>query len=107
MKSILQDEKECYVCAHELVYAPYSHGKDYHTLECHHVLYGTSKRAQSEKYGLKLWLCHEHHTGDSGVHFNKPLDGLLKEMAQRKFEEVHKGRYNRTDFIRIFGKSYL
>lgn len=73
-------------------------------LESHHVIYGNSNRKQSEKYGLKVWLCHEHHTGNTGVHFNKPLDMYLKKLAQKHFE----ANYGDTDdFRKAFGKSYL
>lgn len=91
MKSILQSEKECYIC-HTL-----------YDIEEHHVFMGTANRRKSEEYGLKVWLCHEHHTGDSGVHFNKALDTKLKQMAQAEFEKT----YTREEFIREFGKSYL
>lgn len=84
MKSIIQDEKYCYVCR-----SPY--------VEEHHVFYGTANRKLSEKYGLKVWLCHEHHTGNCGVHFNKTLDQKIKQVARERFEEVYP--YN---FTRIF-----
>ena len=92
MKSIIQSDKECYVC-----------GKvtDLHE---HHIFFGTSNRKQSEKHGMKVWLCQEHHTGNNGVHFNKGLDMTLKRTAQVHFE-THIG--NREQFREIFGKSYL
>jgi hypothetical protein len=40
---------------------------------------------------------------DHGVHFNKPLDTQLKQIAQREFEDT----YGHDEFIRIFGKNYL
>ena len=92
MKSIIQSEKECFVC-----------GTTYN-LHDHHIIYGTSNRKQSEKYGLKVWLCMEHHTGSSGAHFNRPLDMYLKKIAQEKFEALHGPR---NEFIKVFGKSYL
>jgi hypothetical protein len=92
MKSIIQTEKQCFVC-----------GKNYN-LHDHHIIYGTSNRKQSEKYGLKVWLCYEHHTGNAGVHFNRDLDLHLKKLAQEHFE----ARYGaRNEFISTFGKSYL
>lgn len=106
-ESIMQDKKECFVISHKLVNAPLNLENNYYDLECHHIFFGTANRKLSEKYGLKVWLCKEFHTGNSGVHHNRTLDLLLKEMAQRKFEEHYKGTYNRSDFIRIFGKSYL
>ena len=77
MKSILQDEKECYCCKTTL------------NLEEHHCLYGTANRRIA---------------GRSGVHGgNKYLDIKLKQLAQSKFEENH----TRDDFRKVFGKSYL
>lgn len=92
MKSIIQTEKQCFVC-----------GKTFN-LHDHHIIYGTSNRKQSEKYGLKVWLCYEHHTGSLGVHFNKNLDLHLKKLAQEHFEAKYGAR---NDFRSIFGKSYL
>lgn len=91
MKSIIQDEKKCYVCG------------QYHWLENHHIVYGTANRKKSEKHGLKLWLCTEHHRGTKGVHNNRELDLTLKRLAQTVFEETH----TREEFRNIFGKSYL
>ena len=87
-KSILQSERECYIC-----------GTTY-GLDEHHVIHGTSNRAQSEKNGLKVWLCRDHH---NMVHMNRAEDLKLIKMAQRKFEETH----SREEFREIFGKSYL
>lgn len=84
MKSILQDEKICWVCR-----SPY--------VEEHHVFYGTANRTLSERYGLKCYLCAEHHRGRTGVHHNKQLDNKLKELAERKFKEVYP-----YDFRRLF-----
>lgn len=93
MKSVLQKTKKCYVC-----------GTTY-GLHDHHILYGTSNRKQSEKRGLKVWLCGVHHNlSNEGVHFNKDLDNHLKTMAQEYYEE-HYG--TREDFRKEFGKSYL
>ena len=90
----LQDSRECWVC------------NSTNNLEIHHV-FGGANRKWSELYGLKVYLCHNHHNenipGDAGVHFNKELDLRLKRYAQSKFEEV----YNREEFLRIFGRSYL
>ena len=73
-------------------------------VQIHHVIYGTANRKQSDKYGLVVPLCQEHHTGQTGVHFNKKFDLFLKKEAQRKYEQKYG---NREDFRRIFGKSYL
>lgn len=82
MRSIIQDEKECYVCR-----SPY--------VEDHHVFYGTANRKLSEKYGLKVWLCAEHHRGRSGAHQNKTLDTRLKEVAEERFKEMYPYNFRR------------
>lgn len=91
-KSILQTEKECFVC------------KTTSNLQEHHVFYGTANRKQSEKYGMKVWLCQPHHTGTKGVHFDKELDEKLKQFAQEQFEKEVASRH---DFRKIFGRNYL
>lgn len=93
MKSVLQTEKECYLC---------------HTtqnLESHHIFFGTSNRRISEFHGFKVWLCNRHHTGGpDAVHRNREVDLCLKEMAQFYYEE---NVGSRESFITEFGKSYL
>lgn len=85
MKSIIQKEKECYICKNTFV-------------EEHHIFYGTANRKLSEKYGLKVWLCPYHHRGTvNGVHFNKELDGKLRKVAEEKFVEKYP-----YDFRRLF-----
>lgn len=91
MNSIIQESKECWLCHTTL------------NLQYHHIFRNPHRNA-SERYGLTVWLCAEHHTGDNGVHgYNKTLDRELKKTAQRKFEETH----TREEFIRNFGRSYL
>ena len=75
MKSIIQTERECYICK-----TPYC--------EDHHI-FGAANRKNSETYGLKVWLCPEHHRGKYSPHFDQVLDGELKQMAQEKFLETH------------------
>ena len=91
MKSVIQTKKSCFFC-----------GTD-QNLHDHHIFFGISNRKNSERYGMKVWLCQEHHTGNVGVHFNKDMDLALKELAQRKFEMSH----DREEFRTIFGKSWL
>ena len=99
MKSIIQSKKECFICRTNY---------DVETitgLHEHHIFEGIGRRKQSEKYGLKVWLCHRHHTTDPrySVHYQKALDLDLKKRAQQKFEETH----TREEFIEHFIKSYL
>lgn len=92
MKSILQDEKECYIC---------------HTtqgLHEHHIFFGNANRRQSEKYGFKVYLCGKHHNlSNESVHFDKELDSFFKRLCQLKFEETQ----SRDEFMQIIGRNYL
>lgn len=90
MKSIIQQTKVCWVCGNPNV-------------EEHHIFYGSANRKKSDRLGLTCYLCHEHHTGNTGVHFNKTLDLLLKKYAQQKFEEM----YSHEEFMKIFKRNYL
>ena len=92
-KSILQSERECWVCGVE------------YGLHKHHIYGGVANRKLSEKYGLWVYLCGRHHNlSNEGVHFNRDLDLRLKQYAQEVFE-ARIG--TRDDFRAIFGKSYL
>lgn len=92
MKSIIQSEKECYVC------------KTTRCLHDHHIFRGPYRK-MSEKLGMKVWLCVDHHTGSNeAVHNNKELDLYLKRLAQIKYEKVYG---TREDFREAFGRNYL
>lgn len=90
-RSIVQAEKECWFCGARVM------------LEEHHIFAGTANRKISEKYGLKVWLCHRHHTGTDGAQYDPDLNLLLKQEAQKAFE-VHHTRREWMDLIR---KNYL
>lgn len=93
MKSIIQDEKKCFVTGSE------------RGLHKHHI-FGGYNRDNSERYGLWIWLRWDRHIADSPhrtPHNDIKVDLLFKKTAQRKFEEV----YGHEEFMRIFGKNYL
>ena len=90
-RSILQNEKSCYFC-------PRTCG-----LEKHHVLAGVANRKLSEKYGLWVWLCHDHHTGKEGAQYEKDLNILLKQRVQQAFESIH----GHELWMDTFRKNYL
>jgi len=72
-------------------------------LHKHHV-FGGPNRKWSEYYGLTIWLCpKDHNMSDKGIHFNKPLDLQIKQIAQKEFEDT----YDHEKFMEIFGRSYL
>lgn len=91
MRSILQNEKECYICGSKC------------WLELHHI-YGGAFRPKSTKYGLVVYLCHHcHNEPPNGVHFNRKRMDWLRAEGQKKFNEV----YPDLNFRAIFGRNYL
>lgn len=93
-KSILQEEKDsCFLCG------------SHQWLEEHHV-FGGGKRKSSEKYGLKVYLCHYcHNEPPNGVHHNSETRQHLQRIAQEKAMERY--RWTVDDFRYIFGKNYF
>lgn len=88
-KSIMhrKEDKTCYLCM-KLHHNYSRHGN----LEEHHVMYGGQNRRLSEKYGLKVYLCINHHTYDGGpeaVHRNDDIRRMLEKDAQRAFERAY------------------
>lgn len=72
--------------------------------EIHHVIYGTANRKLSDRYGLVVGLCYNHHRGMQGVHNgNKELDMKLKRIGQKAFME----HCPEADFLAVFGRNYL
>lgn len=91
MDSIIQTNKECFMCHRVGV------------LHKHHI-FGAANRKHSDKYGLWIWLCPEHHNmSDEAIHFNKALDRQIKQIAQREFEDT----YGHEKFVKVFGRNYL
>ena len=91
MKSILQDEKRCYLCGAVA------------DLERHHIMAGVANRPISERCGLWVWLCHRCHTGTDGAQYDPEKNRQLKADAQEAFEKV----YGRSEWMKLFRKSYL
>ena len=91
-KSIMQQgDPRCAVCGCRV------------NLERHHVLGGVANRPLSEKYGLWVWLCQEHHTGPRGVQYDKERNQAFKRLAQIAFE----ARYSHDEWMQVFKKNYL
>lgn len=91
VKSIVQQGERCFLCGRKA------------GLERHHIMSGTANRKLSEKYGLTVWLCHEHHTGKDGVQYNRKAADSLKRLAQIAFE----ARYSHDEWMQTFRKNYL
>jgi hypothetical protein len=69
-------------------------------------LNGTANRKLSEKYGLKVKLCHFcHNEPPNGVHFNKERMEKLKIEGEKMFILYYNSSI--SEFIRIFGKNLL
>lgn len=102
-KSIMhpKDDRTCYLCIK--LHSDYAQRSG---LQEHHVVFGWlgSGRALSEKFGLKVYLCDEHHEhSQEAVHVNARIRRMLCEDAQRAFERV----YPTLSFREIFGINYI
>jgi len=99
MDSIIQDNeiKICFLCGRN--------GATDH-LDCHHV-FGGSLRDASEKYGLKVYLCHNrcHIFGEKAVHNNANMMRIVQDEVQRKAME-HYG-WTLEEWREKFRRSYL
>ena len=103
-KSIMQKNKECYLCRKQAARSGYYGPLSTAGLEQHHIMHGTANRKISEKYALKVWLCIRHHReGPEAVHVNRNIDLELIKDGQRKFEELH----SRDEWMSAFMKNYL
>ena len=92
MKSIIQKDKECYICGRTV------------GLELHHCIHGRGRRKLATEYGLTVWLCPYHHRdAKHGVHGDASLDLWFKQLAQNCFEII----WDHEEWMRIFGRNYL
>lgn len=98
-KSILKTQKgTCYLCVR--LNGDYSHKYT----EGHHILFGSGQRDNSEKEGLKVDLCLEHHRiGKMAIHNNKAMRDSLCEIAQEEYEKTH----SREEWRKFSKKNYL
>lgn len=100
-KSIMHDKRDrtCYLCM--LLNGDFDTRSGLHE---HHAIPGTSGRRLSERYGLKVYLCLEHHTaGPDAVHSNIRLQRLLQADAQMAFER----RHSHEEWMEIFGRNFI
>lgn len=94
MKSILQQEKKCFLCGKK---------GGYFGLDVHHVFFG-SLRKKSDKYGLTVYLCHDTcHL--NGVHKNAEVNRALQSFAQNKAMKHYS--WSVEDFREKFHKNYI
>ena len=98
--SILHDKssRTCYLCV-----TLHDNWNEHRILDEHHI-FGAPNRKNSEEYGLKVDLCHDHHIyGPEAVHNNARIRHELQRTAQRLFEKQH----SHKEFMEIFGRNYL
>lgn len=96
-ESILQARRECYLCR-ELYCVSTRRG-----LEEHHI-FGGPRRPLSERYGLKVHLCRQHHNtqNEYSAHFDPEVRDWLHARGQAAFEAV----YGQARWMQEFGKDY-
>ena len=100
MKSIIHNKEDhtCYLCM--LLHSDYDRRNN---LDEHHIFNGPNRRL-SEKYGLKVYLCKEHHlTSKEAIHKNAEIRQEVQKMGQIAFMK----KYPDKDFMKIFGQNYL
>jgi len=90
MRSIISEKPYCYLCGST------------DRVERHHI-FPSGLREKSDKYGLIIPLCWEHHQGKNGVHANRELMDEVKRIGQMAFEEIH----GHDKFMREFHRNYL
>jgi hypothetical protein len=75
-------------------------------LDDHHIFNGPYRK-KSEKYGLKVKLCHHdcHIFGKESVHQNQDVDDILKEHGQLKV--MQEQGWTTERFIKEFGRNYI
>lgn len=92
--------KRCYVCGTT---------EDLHI----HEVFGGANRAKSKEWGLTVSLCGYHHNlSKSGIHFNKELDNIVKQQAERYWmmeycDDNLSDEEKIEKFIEVFGKNYI
>lgn len=100
-KSILhRKDGTCFLC--QTLHSNMGH---YTWTEEHHVIFGRGRRKKSEHYGLKVYLCNEHHkaNGKESPHGNETIRDLLSEIAQITFESKH----DHELWMKEFGENYI
>lgn len=100
-KSIMHNKQDgtCYLC----MLLNHDYDRRYY-LEEHHVIEGNPGRKLSEHYGLKVYLCMQHHReGPEAVHKNEKNRRKLERAAQEAFEK----KYSREKWMDVFKRNYI
>jgi hypothetical protein len=103
-RSIICNERECYLCREEAELQGYYGLLPSIGLHKHHIIFGTADRKKSEHWGVWCYLCVAHHEhGPEAVHTNIKTDTWLRQQAQRIFE----ARYSHELWMKEFGRNYI
>ena len=97
-QSILQEKDgRCFICMH-------MEGDWYLKQTQEHHVFGGARRQISEREGLKIYLCTEHHLyGRYAVHRNKNIDNIIKNFAQMVWMKKNPDR----SWMELMGKNYI
>lgn len=90
VKSIISNEKACYLCG------------SFANLQRHHAIHGWANRKLAEDDGLWVWLCMSCHVA---LHDHGTSDNELKATAETAWLEATGKTVE--DFRRRYGKSFL
>ena len=90
-ESILDAQERCYFCGKTV------------GLERHHIFAGTANRRISDRIGAWVYLCHDCHTGKHGAQYDPAKGLMLKQEAQRAYEQTH----SHAEWMELFRKNYL
>ena len=92
-----KESKTCYLCMKAGDYT------EKRGLEEHHIYTGP-RRAVSEEYGFKVYLCKSHHTvSAAAVHNNQDNMRLLQRECQEEWEKEH----SRKEWMELMGRNYI
>lgn len=99
-KSIMhKKDGTCYLCM--MLNGDYD---DHKVTEEHHAVFGVQNRSRAEHWGLKVYLCPDHHrNGKEAVHKNYKITRYLQEKAQQAFEKFHP----ELNWMEEFGRNYI
>lgn len=103
-KSIVQTQKECYICRYLVAQQGYYGELPSAGLHKHHIMFGIANRKKSEHFGLLVYLCVPHHEyGPDAVHSNRDVRIFLCRIGQQVFEQ----KYSHEKYMQEFGRDWM
>ena len=103
-KSIIQTQKECYICRYLAAQQGYYGELPSAGLHKHHIMFGIANRKKSEHFGLWVYLCVPHHEyGPDAVHSNRDVRIFLCQIGQQVFEQ----KYSHEKYMQEFGRDWM